>query len=119
MLINLSNHPSGQWGEYQIETAKQLYGSIVDIPFPIVDPNGDEEYICSMAKDYCRRILDISSEKIVTVHVMGEMTLTMSIVSMLKKNGVTCIASTTERCSKTQHNGKTISVFRFVRFRRY
>lgn len=37
MLINCSNHPSRLWGDPQKEAAK-VYGEIMDIPFPQVNP---------------------------------------------------------------------------------
>lgn len=44
MLLNLSNHPSSLWCDEQIKAAETLFGEIVDLPFPQVDPNGDEAY---------------------------------------------------------------------------
>ena len=37
IFINCSNHPSRYWSREQIEAAEQ-YGEVVDIRFPIVDP---------------------------------------------------------------------------------
>ncbi len=119
MLINLTNHPSSTWSKEQLITAERLYGSIIDIPFPSVDPNGNEDYITKLADDYCQRVQNTLSGDSITVHIMGEMTLTFAIVNKLQKNGITCIASTTKRCSMEQPDGRTLSVFRFVKFRRY
>lgn len=44
MLLNLSNHPSSLWCDEQKKAAETLFGEIVDLPFPQVDPNGDEAY---------------------------------------------------------------------------
>ena len=46
------------------------------------------------------------------------MTFTFDLVSMLKAEGITCIASTTERIADVNDNTK-ISEFHFVRFREY
>ncbi len=119
MLINLSNHPSDKWNQAQLSAALQQFGGVVDIPFPEVAPEGDEVYVDSLAIEYCNRIKRIINDDSGAVHVMGEMTLTASIVQYLTKEGIPCYASTTERCSMSQPDGKTVSVFRFVRFRRY
>ena len=118
MFINLSNHPSANWSAEQRNTAELLYGEIFDLPFPVVDPSGDEGYIASLADEYCRKILDLSDGMPVTVHLMGEMTLTYSIVAALCQLGVRCVASTTERIV-TEVDGKKVSEFHFVQFREY
>ncbi|MDR3261870.1 MAG: hypothetical protein LBT78_08560 [Tannerella sp.] len=51
MLINLSNHPSALWQAPQLEVAT-VYGEIIDLPFPVVDPEGDATYIQSLGKEY-------------------------------------------------------------------
>ena len=37
MLINLSNHTSAMWDESQ-KKAALIYGKLVDLPFPAIDP---------------------------------------------------------------------------------
>jgi len=118
MLINLSNHPSSLWSKTQIKTAKQ-YGEIVDLPFPQVDPSGDESYIETLAVECCQKVLDLANYNFVTVHLMGEMTLTMALVKKLQAFGITCVASTTERVTCILSDGRKESVFKFVRFRNY
>lgn len=119
MLINLSNHPSAKWPENQINVATQLYGNVVDLPFPNVDPTGDEEYITNLANEYLAKVLEIAQQDIVYVHIMGEMTLTHKLVNMLSINNITCIASTTQRIVEEGPAGEKIVTFRFERFRRY
>lgn len=118
MFINLSNHPSSKWSEAQTEAAKQ-YGDIIDLPFPEVDPNGDEAYIANLADAYCQKILDMEDGTPLTIHLMGEMTLAFALVSRLKAKGVACLASTTERIVLEEASGVKTNVFRFARFRRY
>jgi hypothetical protein len=118
MLINLSNHPSMNWSESQLSAAKQ-YGEIIDMPFPVIDPSADEEAIYLLANEYADRILGMRVDDDVTVHVMGEMIFTYKIVSTLKASGIECVASTTLRKVKDTADGKKISEFEFVRFRRY
>lgn len=119
MFLNLSNHPSANWSAEQKTTAEQLYGEIIDLPFPQVDPYGDEEYIASIANDYCRQIKDLSGEHPVTVHLMGEMTLTFALLQRLSAEGIPCVASTTERVTNETPDGRKESFFKFIQFRKY
>ena len=119
MFINLSNHPSANWSAEQRNTAELLYGEIFDLPFPVVDPAGDEEYISSLADEYCRKILDLSDGMPVTVHLMGEMTLTFALIQRLQAVGILCVASTTERVTNETPDGHKESFFKFIQFRKY
>ena len=118
MLINFTNHPSEYWGDKQLEAAK-VYGEIKDIPFPDVSPEDDNEEIKLLADHYVKEILLIADNCHVTVHIMGEMTFVYRVVSLLKEQGITCIASTTVRDAETADDGRKISDFQFVKFRRY
>lgn len=117
-LINLSNHPSTNWSETQIKAASK-YGEIVDLPFPSVDAAGDEVYIAALADEYLSKVLQIASGRNVTVHLMGEMTFTFALVKLLQKEGLDCIASTTEREVIELPSGKKEATFKFVKFRKY
>lgn len=119
MLINLSNHPSSNWSQEQIETAKRFYGDIVDLPFPNVDPAGNEEYIEALAGEYCKKVEELAAGKDVTVHLMGEMALTLALVQRLQTQGIPCVAATTKRETVEYADGRKESVFKFVRFRKY
>jgi hypothetical protein len=55
MLINLSNHPSSGWSETQLKAARE-WGRIVDISFPVIDPEDDSENIKQLAVDYLCKI---------------------------------------------------------------
>jgi hypothetical protein len=135
MLINLSNHPSNLWSaEQQTAAVKQVgelkigVSQIKDLPFPAVDPNGDEDYILSLVDEYLEKIEDIvcnvPKSKLLlllsnlTIHIMGELTFTFAMVNALQAKGFTCVASTTERIAK-EENGLKTSEFRFVKFRPY
>lgn len=119
MLINLSNHPSAKWSAEQAEAARRLFGEVVDLPFPVVDPAGDEDHIASLTDEYFRRILEIAEEQHVTVHLMGEMTLTYALVQRLHAHGIPCVASTTKRETIDYADGRRESLFKFVQFRKY
>ncbi|WP_080905432.1 hypothetical protein [Parabacteroides sp. Marseille-P3160] len=118
MLINLSNHPSTQWSEEQ-KSAAVLYGETVDLPFPAVDPERDKAYIDALSDEYIQNVQELSQGKDTTIHVMGEMTLTFSLVKKLQTMGFTCIASTSERMVTETEAGQKEVFFRFKRFREY
>ena len=119
MLVNLSNHPSSDWGEEQ-KAAALAFGEIVDVPFPSVPSSCSNKYMDKLVKKAIGSILKVAYPACeVTVHVMGEMTLTYKIVSQLKARGIHCVASTSERIVKDLDNGERISQFHFVAFREY
>lgn len=123
MLINLSNHPSDKWTEKQKEEALKKYNDIADIPFPAVHPDEDENYIKELAVNCFEKCISLlnkdSGGKENAVHVMGEFTLTFSLVNLLINHGIKCIASTTSRIIKELSNNKSEVSFEFVRFREY
>lgn len=113
MLINFSNHPSAQWGSMQKQTAIENYGSIKDVPFPSVDPKGNEDYIKQLSQKYAEIIL--SHKGLQAVHIMGEQNLCYAVIVLLKARGVECVASTSKR--EIDPNG--VPLFTFERFRKY
>lgn len=120
MLINLSNHPSSKWSEKQKQVANESYGEIVDSPFPNVDPAGDETYIERLADECVAEIRSLSNQtENLTVHLMGEMTLSFSILKKLSNMGIECVASTTDRIVNEYEGGKKEVLFKFVGFRKY
>jgi hypothetical protein len=119
MLINLSNHPSTDWPDEQKTAAIEQFGEIWDLPFPSVNPKGDEEYIKSLVNEYLVKIDDmICNIASTNIHVMGEMTFSFAMVTALQQKGFSCVSSTTERIVK-EENGVKTSEFKFVRFRNY
>lgn len=116
MLINLTNHPLHKWDTEQQKLAESLYGELIDIPFPNVPPDADELYIDKLANEYLQQILEHKPE---AVHVQGEFTFTYRIVSLLRKKGIKCLASTTNRLMTENPDGSRTYQFRFVRFREY
>lgn len=119
LFINLSNHPSVHWSEEQLSTAREQYGEIEDMAFPGVPADATEDAITALADEYAGYILEKACEHEVTVHVMGEMTFTMALVSRLMGEGIRCVASTTERDTIDKGDGVKEATFRFVRFRKY
>jgi hypothetical protein len=115
MLLNLSNHPSGNWPDSQLNEAYKLYGDIQDMPFPQIDPMMDEKAVKDLAYEYMQNILAIKPK---AVHLMGELTFTFSLVNMLLQDGVNVIASTTHRIVE-ERDGIKMTKFEFIRFRSY
>lgn len=120
MLINLTNHPLEQWSTSQLNAA-ELYGECIDMPFPAIDAEADEEYIDRLSDEYLHKIKEIAKREAseITVHLMGEMTFTLLLVTKLIKADIPCIASTSVRQSKEIGNGQKEITFKFVRFRNY
>jgi hypothetical protein len=118
MLINLSNHPVSNWSSEQLKSASK-YGDIIDIPFPMIDPSGDEEYIAKLVEDYIGKIEQYPNKDDIIIHLMGEMTFTFAIVVRLQDLGYKCIASTTKRDVNEITSLKKEVSFGFVRFRKY
>lgn len=117
LFLNLSNHPSSSWSEGQLAAARQ-YGEVVDMEFPAVGPDADETTIEALAEKYEKQIMALAKDKRLTVHIMGEMTFTFCLVERLKRKGIACMASTTNR-QVEECEGQKLSTFQFVRFRNY
>jgi len=117
-LINLSNHPSDKWSEEQMNAALR-YGEVVDMPFPMVKADANEADIDILADDLAEKIKEYGSPDVVSVHIMGEMTLIFSLVLKLKASGYRCLASTTDRLVRDLDEGRKEVFFKFVRFREY
>ena len=121
MLINLSNHSIKNWSVHQLKEANDNYSSVIDLPFPVIPPDSDDEFILNLANEYklkCFELLNSSPDKNNAVHIMAEMTFCFALVSLLQKENIICVASTTNRNS-IEENGVKVSRFEFVRFREY
>jgi len=123
MLLNLSNHPYSKWSEKQKETARLQYGSVIDLSFPMVDPNGSTSDVKELALSFFNKITAILDEcanepYINALHIQGEFTFVYHLVALLKSSGVRCVASTSYRDIKQVGNKKMIT-FNFVQFREY
>ena len=86
MLVNLTNHPSSKWSDEQ-RKASEIYGDIIDIPFPVIDPVFDDGYFDTIADEYVGKVVELSGDLVVLVQ--GEYVLTFKLVEMLKKRGIT------------------------------
>lgn len=119
MIINISNHPSDTWDNLQKEAGSK-YGEIIDIEFPIMSAQLDEEEVEKLANDYADKVTKYYPE---AVMIQGEYTFTYRLVNKLKKSGIACISACSERMATVEENPdgscKKTSVFRFVKFREY
>lgn len=119
MFVNFTNHPSGSWGAAQ-RRAAQVYGEILDLPFPDVPPALSAAAVAAMADEWAARILALRPA---CVLCQGEMTLTARVVRLLQSRGVPVVAACSARCaaSRTDADGCTHrqTEFRFVQFREY
>jgi len=120
MLLNLTNHPSPRWQTLQYQTAIREYQGIIDLPFPNIPPSYNSKNITDLARSYLYKIQVLQQEHPeLTVHLMGELGFTFSLLQMLLKQGVNCVASTSERLTKEQADGTKTIKFEFVQFRKY
>lgn len=118
LFLNLSNHSSDNWSEAQLDAAR-AYGEVVDMPFPEIDPGATTEEIHRLAEEYAEEISSKYPDCDLTVHLMGEMTFTFRLVTLLLARGVRCVASTTQRKTSELADGKKESIFEFKEFREY
>ena len=118
IFLNLTNHPSAQWQPAQREAAAAL-GEVVDWPFPAVEAGASEDDIQQLAKQLAEKIMAMQQQAAVSVHLMGEMTLSFRLLQMLLKVGIPCLASTSRREVVEEGNGQKTVRFHFERFRYY
>lgn len=118
MLINLSNHPSEYWSLEQLQAGAK-YGTVLDLEFPAIDPKGDDDYIDKLSDEYLLKVKELARDNKATVHLMGEMTFTFSLLKKLQQCGFECIASTSKRIVTEENNGHKDVTFKFERFRKY
>ena len=126
LFINLSNHPSQHWSLQQVDRVHNLIDvfSIIDIPFPEIDPDMSTNEVYDLAQEYIDKINDILRHyevKDCIVHIMGEMTFVYEFVYLSKTyyQNICCVASTTRRSAIEGKDGKKVSIFEFVNFRKY
>lgn len=114
IFINFTNHPSDKWDSDQRQCAMK-YGEIVDLPFPEVKAEADEDVLNEMAVSYVRKILELQPAAVLC---QGEFCLVFQVVTMLKAHGITVLAACSERKVEEYGNKKEVT-FKFVRFRKY
>lgn len=113
-FINFSNHPSVQWGNEQLKKAEE-FGEVIDLAFPSVPPEADENEIARLAEAFAGKIIGMDPA---AVMIQGEFTLAFAVVSRLKREGIRCLAACSNRLVEEEDNVKHVR-FEFVRFREY
>ena len=119
IFVNLSNHPSDLWSEEQ-RIAAEEYGTIVDIPFPIIEPDITKYEMNRLVQEYVGKILVYGTP---AVMVQGEYVFTHWIVSALIEKGCLVLAARSNREVKERRdadgNMQRTSIFRFAGFAEY
>lgn len=122
MLLNLSNHSSSKWQPEQIRVARVTYGAIVDMQFPNIPPDWDEQQVKKLVEEYvnkCVQIINQTEDKVNAIHIMGELTFCYAFVKLMECCPFHCIASTTERVVTVNEKGEKVSAFNFCKFRNF
>ena len=119
MFINHTNHASVKWSAAQKEAA-QAWGEIVDLPFPDIGADWDEERVAKLAEESVARLIE---KKPRAVLCQGEFTYVYHLVNLLRAAGVTVLAAASRReaVEEQAEDGsvRKISRFVFTRFREY
>lgn len=90
------------------------------MPFPNIPPHNDIEEVNELAQVYLQKILQLQkAHPKLTVHLMGELTFTFALLQLLQKQGIPCVASTSDRMSAEGKDGTKVIRFEFVQFRAY
>ena len=119
VFINFSNHDSKDWSKAQIQAA-EVWGPIVDMPFPKVDATASEREIGVLAESCVERIIAMQPA---AVMCQGEFTLAFSVTEKLKACHIPVLAACADRRVETEpgENGQSVKkvYFEFVRFREF
>ena len=119
VFINHTNHPSSRWEEGQ-RSAAEIYGTIVDVAFPVIPADWEEEEVRRLAEENAHAILAYRPSAVL---VQGEFSYTFALVSILKEAGIATLSACSERhvTERTDENGETVreSRFAFRGFRTY
>lgn len=118
MFVNLSNHSSNNWSNRQLEMAKK-YGEIIDVSFPVIDPNMTKQKVYDLALSYLDKILALKPD---CVMCQGEFCFTYEMINLLKEKNIRVVAACSERKTIEKiidNKCEKVSVFEFVQFREY
>ena len=119
MFINHTNHASVKWSAAQ-KGAAQAWGEIVDLPFPDIGADWDEERVAKIAEENAAKIL---AKKPHAVLCQGEFTYVYHLVNLLRAASVIVLAAASQREAAEEQapdgSVRKISRFVFTRFREY
>ena len=133
MFINISNHPFPAWSDLQRDAAMKLGGDIVDLPFPLIDPEMGTEQLDILVDQYYGKIMEMlrsgkntpcqeNTDTRSAVMVQGEYTFVYRLVKRLEQKGILCVSACSRREVEEERKGDTVvkkSLFQFLQFRRY
>ena len=118
-FINHTNHPYSAWGAAQRNAAEEI-GTVVDFPFPEINPESDTGQITDLVFESFEIIRKAKPEAVLC---QGEATYVFKLVTLLKQEGIKVFAACSKRkaTEKLKPDGtvEKISEFCFVRFREY
>ena len=111
VFVNLSNHPSDQWGEAQRQDAL-CYGEIIDLPYPQIPVKIENDAMETLVSDYYDQIVRLDKP---VVMLQGEAVFAFRLANRVKEAGIQVLASCTERVSEEERleDGSIRKVSRF------
>ncbi|KAA0259936.1 MAG: hypothetical protein EDM75_07390 [Chlorobiota bacterium] len=123
ILINYTNHPSAKWTGDQAAAAFEKWSSVIDIPFPQVEPEWNEADVTAcfdlFLSEVQGRLTSLGvAESDAEFLIMGEFRYTFYAVRTLKERGHRVYAHAGKREVEVVDN-KSIYTFRFGRFVEY
>lgn len=105
-----------------MQKAGELFGNVVDVDFPLIDPAWDGPKVKETAREYfhrCQSLLHkVNQTEENAIHLMGEMTFVYHFLCFAVEHGTRCVASTSRRIVRQNGQGKEV-YFRFEQFRDY
>ena len=93
VFINLSNHPSSQWGDAQRQDAL-AYGEIIDLAYPQIPITIENDAMDALVSSYYDQIVRYDKP---VVMLQGEPVFAYRLTNRLKEAGIKVLASCTER----------------------
>lgn len=112
MFANISRHPSKIWPSEQLQAAHDICpDGIIDIAFPFIPPEADEEDVMITARNLAKSI----GSGVTAAMVQGEYTLTMFLAVLLSDQGVDVYVAA---LGKQYIDSRSNRVRPFIRFRK-
>jgi hypothetical protein len=119
VFINHTHHNSQNWSTVQLQAA-HCYGEVIDLSSPDIEADWNEQQVEDLAAQYVGKILALHPAGVLC---QGEFTYTYAVVQRLQKAGIPVMAACSKRqveeITDKEGNTKRMSLFQFIRFRRY
>ncbi|MEY8310008.1 hypothetical protein AAK899_10880 [Erysipelotrichaceae bacterium 51-3] len=118
--MNITNHASQFWSKSQTEAARQLFGTVIDLPFPQIQVQMTDKEIDDLVEIYLKKVTAYENP---TVLCQGEFVFTYRMVHALQKRKIQVVAAqgTLEREEYQDKDQNTVkrTIYRFARFLKY